>query len=122
MDSARSMEEWGQPNTVDRLKRIAEQIASQIRKASARAYSADSAEAIDDWRRDLARLEATSYHGHFRFRRSSWPPSHAHREATSCGLTVLASPAANRLARSRSRPSGWCLWMPPTSPSGPQES
>jgi len=68
--SAGYMEEWGPPNSAQRLRRIADHLASSIAKASSRSNRDSFQEAIDDWLSDLDWLEATFYHGRFAF---DWP-------------------------------------------------
>lgn len=62
------MAEWGEPGTPERLKKLANYIASNCRNMKKR--QSPSEEAIHDWETDLAWLKRTFYRGHFAFQ---WP-------------------------------------------------
>lgn len=64
------MEQWGEPGTPRRLRRIAEHLASLIRTRSG---NPKFSEAIKDWTSDLKWLKETFYHGHMEF---SWPQTY----------------------------------------------
>jgi hypothetical protein len=64
------MQQWGEPSSPQRLRKIAENIAAYCRIARHR--SGAMGQAIADWESDLAWLKETFYHGHFRFH---WPDS-----------------------------------------------
>ncbi len=64
------MDEWGQPQSAKRLKKIANLLASNCRNMKKR--NANASEAIDDWEDDLRWLKETLYHGRFTF---AWPDS-----------------------------------------------
>jgi hypothetical protein len=62
------MAEWGEPGTPERLKKLANYIASNCRNMKKR--QSPSEEAIHDWEVDLAWLKRSFYRGHFAFQ---WP-------------------------------------------------
>ena len=62
------MSKWGAPNSSTRLKKIAANLATQVRNAKRRDAAMDLA--IDHWEKDLAWLKQTFYTSRFRFR---WP-------------------------------------------------
>jgi hypothetical protein len=70
VSSAGYMEEWGASNSARRLRRIAEQLASYIRKTASRRNADSYREAIEDWQSDLAWLREKHYRGRFAF---DWP-------------------------------------------------
>ena len=63
------MEEWGEPQTSQRLKKIARSIASFARTAK-RKVNSDMQMAITEWEQDLSYLKKTYYKGIYDF---SWP-------------------------------------------------
>jgi hypothetical protein len=69
INSAAYVEEWGQAKTGKRLRKMAESIAAFCRNAKRR-NSADMAESVDGWQRDLAWLKEQFYDGRFEF---VWP-------------------------------------------------
>jgi hypothetical protein len=66
--SAAYMSEWGAPNSSKRLKKIAANLATQVRNAKHRDAAMDLA--IEHWEKDLAWLKQTFYTSRFRFH---WP-------------------------------------------------
>jgi len=69
IDDAIYLNEWGEPNTDKRLKKIAESIAAFTRNAKRRNTSSLN-KAIQDWESDLAYLKRSYYDGRFYFH---WP-------------------------------------------------
>lgn len=65
------MREWGEPNSPERLRKIADSIATFCRNMKAKRDP--SLEAIEDWESDLEWLKDEFYHGHFRFH---WPDTY----------------------------------------------
>ena len=65
------LSEWGTPKSVDRLKKMAESIATFTRNAK-RKRGADMADAVSDWEDDLSFLKEELYVGRFGF---AWPPT-----------------------------------------------
>lgn len=63
------MAEWGDPKSVDRLKKLADSLATFARNARRR-RSSDMDHAIAEWEEDLKYLKDTYYTGRFRF---DWP-------------------------------------------------
>lgn len=63
------LNEWGDPSTAKRLRKLAESIAAFTRNAKRQNKSSFS-KAIQDWEADLAYLKQTYYDGHFSFQ---WP-------------------------------------------------
>jgi len=61
------LRKWGEPNTSQRLKKIANCIAAFTRNAK-RNKTSDYSEAIQDWEADLTYLKRTYYDGRFDFR------------------------------------------------------
>jgi len=61
------LREWGEPNTSQRLQKLANCIATFARIAKRRRTS-DCSESIQDWEADLAYLKRTYYDGRFDFR------------------------------------------------------
>ncbi|MBI5945579.1 MAG: hypothetical protein HY864_14555 [Chloroflexi bacterium] len=72
VDSPEYMEEWGDPKTAARLKKLAETLAALIRNAKRRANSNNLSEAISDWEADLKYLYSKYYIDWFDF---VWPPN-----------------------------------------------
>ncbi len=68
VQSPEYMQEWGEPKTGTRLKKLANTIASFVRNAKRRTNPPE--EAIDDWKNDLAWLKEKYYNNRYRFR---WP-------------------------------------------------
>lgn len=64
------MEEWGKPKSAERLKKLANSLASFARNAK-RKRGSDMAHAIMDWEEDLLYLKQAYYDRKFRF---EWPP------------------------------------------------
>ena len=62
------MATWGEPCSPQRLKKIADAIASFCRNMKKKQNPSE--QAIEDWEQDLRWLYDTFYHGRFRF---SWP-------------------------------------------------
>jgi hypothetical protein len=62
------MAEWGNPNTAERLKKMANTLASNCRNQKKKENRSE--EAIRDWESDLAWLRDTFYRGHISFH---WP-------------------------------------------------
>jgi hypothetical protein len=62
------MAEWGEPDSAQRLHKIANLLASNCRNQKKRRRP--SLEAIADWESDLDWLKTTFYHGRFKFQ---WP-------------------------------------------------
>jgi len=71
VESLNYMVGWGEPETPDRLRRIAEHIAVICGNQKNRANP--SKEAIKDWESDLEWLKETYYHGSFTFH---WPETY----------------------------------------------
>lgn len=69
IDNNSYLNEWGQPNTAKRLKKLAESIAAFTRNAKRRNTSSLD-KAIQDWEDDLTYLKLTYYNGSFYFQ---WP-------------------------------------------------
>jgi len=67
VESAAYMETWGQPETAERLKRIAQHLANSIEKHRNRV---NHHTAVSDWTDDLKWLRETFYRGVYRF---NWP-------------------------------------------------
>ena len=68
------VEEYGEPSSSDRLKRMANLLASNCRRSSARADAANYESAISRWRDDLTHLK-TTYYDQWNMRVNfSWPP------------------------------------------------
>lgn len=63
------MDQWGQPESADRLRKMAEAIAAFARNLKRREDDRMQ-QAIDSWEGDLDYLFETYYVGHFRF---AWP-------------------------------------------------
>ena len=61
------LREWGEPNTAQRLRKLANCIATFARNAKRRRLSSYR-ESIQDWEADLAYLKRTYYDGRFDFR------------------------------------------------------
>ena len=61
------LREWGEPNTSQRLQKLANCIATFARIAK-RKKTSDCSESIQDWEADLAYLKRTYYDGRFDFR------------------------------------------------------
>lgn len=60
------LREWGEPNTAQRLRKLANCIATFARNAKRRRLSSYR-ESIQDWEADLAYLKRTYYDGRFDF-------------------------------------------------------
>jgi hypothetical protein len=60
------MNDWGEPATEKRLKKLLESIATFIRNAKRRSTS-NYRKAIQDWEADLDYLKITYYDKHFNF-------------------------------------------------------
>jgi hypothetical protein len=69
MDNVSYLNEWGQPGTNKRLKKLAESLAAFTRNAKRR-NTGDFDKAIQDWEADLAYLKRTYYDDRFNFH---WP-------------------------------------------------
>jgi hypothetical protein len=69
VQSKEYMAEWGEPKSVDRLKKLADSLAAFARNARRR-RSSDMDHAIAEWEEDLKYLKDTYYTGRFRF---DWP-------------------------------------------------
>jgi hypothetical protein len=69
MDNVSYLNEWGQPDTDKRLKKLAESLAAFTRNARRR-NTGDFDKAIQDWEADLAYLKRTYYDDRFNFH---WP-------------------------------------------------
>jgi hypothetical protein len=63
------MAEWGEPKSINRLKKLADSLATFARNARRR-RSSDMDHAIAEWEEDLKYLKDTFYTGRFRF---DWP-------------------------------------------------
>jgi hypothetical protein len=63
------MAEWGEPKSMNRLKKLADSLATFARNARRR-RSSDMDHAIAEWEEDLKYLKDTYYTGRFRF---DWP-------------------------------------------------
>jgi hypothetical protein len=63
------MAEWGEPKSINRLKKLADSLATFARNARRR-RSSDMDHAIAEWEEDLKYLKDTYYTGRFRF---DWP-------------------------------------------------
>ena len=72
VNSSQYMEEWGKPATANRLKKLADCLATFARNAK-RNQTADIEQAVAEWEADLRYLECRYYRGHFDF---SWPVTH----------------------------------------------
>ena len=62
------MQQWGEPASAQRLKKIADNLSTYCRNARNRANPPQ--EAISDWESDLEWLRVEYYHGHMQFH---WP-------------------------------------------------
>jgi len=69
VDSPEYMEEWDEPRTANRLKKLAESMAAFTRNAK-RKMNSDYSIAVEEWEDDLEYLYRKYYVGYFRF---SWP-------------------------------------------------
>lgn len=65
------MQQWGEPSSAQRLKKIADNLSTSCRNARSRANPPQAA--ISDWESDLEWLRETLYHGHMIF---DWPSTH----------------------------------------------
>ncbi|MEO1376361.1 MAG: hypothetical protein AAFW70_19065 [Cyanobacteria bacterium J06635_10] len=66
MDNTAYLNEWGEPKSAKRLRKIADSIAAFTRNAKRRNRSSFS-KAIQDWETDLAYLKRTYYNNYFSF-------------------------------------------------------
>lgn len=66
MDNIVYLSEWGEPNSAERLQKLADSIAAFARNAKRRNRSSFS-KAIQDWETDLAYLKRTYYNNRFSF-------------------------------------------------------
>ncbi len=67
------LNEWGEPNSAERLKKLADSIAAFTRNAKRR-KKGNFGQAIEDWEADLAYLKRTYYNNCFSFH---YPRSHS---------------------------------------------
>lgn len=70
VESREYMEEWGEPNSGKRLRRIAQQLASNVQMFGRRENAHSYQQAIDDWCDDLEWIKVNYYSGTYRF---DWP-------------------------------------------------
>ena len=75
IDNVSYLNEWGQPGTAKRLKKLAESIAAFTRNAKRR-NAGVFAKAIQDWEADLAYLKCTYYNERLNFQ---WPRTNISR-------------------------------------------
>ncbi len=70
VQNAAYMEEWGNPGSPERLRRIALQLTTNLENTRNRSDWQRYGDAIEDWQEDLLWLKASFYRGNLRF---SWP-------------------------------------------------
>ena len=70
VESREYMYEWGEPNSGKRLRRIAQQLASNVQMFGRRENAHSYQQAIDDWCDDLEWLKVNYYSRTYRF---DWP-------------------------------------------------